>query len=339
MKPWALLLVIASACDINTNVPASPSPPLFGPWTDSSSTPGVNGEVDFLFDFGESIDRAIAAGGASTGIYAIARSTAPEIGSVVSSDPTVLAVTADTGDATRRTLTVVSGAPGSADLVVLDVSGAEIDRLAIEVAPSVALALDCDCDTTSVTILAGAVQMFHVTTMGPDDVLVGTGAVAFTLDPAFVPSTASAAPFWLAYGDEVFFQAPAPGTGTVTAHAPDASVALAITAVDASAIDTITLAQAEGDPDGSGAWIEASASTGATPVYGALCSWSAPSGVTVTLEGATGGSADPPSVFQGGGLGGDPAIGYQVNGNPGTYPVTCTMPGGPSSTVNVTIGS
>jgi hypothetical protein len=335
MRSCGLLVLFVSACDFS-----APPVDFTGPPPDelAGTSPGVNNLVGFTYsDYDGLIDGAIAAGGARTGVGVIARSTAPGLGSVRSTNSAVLAVTADTGDDKRRSLSVVSGAAGSADLVAFDASGAEIDRLTFTVAPSVALDLDTDNASTSATILVGAVQKLHVTTIGadgPHDVLVGTGAVQFDLDPDLATSQASAAPFWPAYGDEVFVQAVAPGATTIVAHAPDTSVTLALTAVDASAIDTITMTQLTGWDSPA---MSVSASIGSTPVYGALCSWTVPAGITISLPGATGTKADEPDPFQRGGLGDAPELVYQLTGTPGTYLVTCTIPGGLSRTALVTI--
>lgn len=335
MRSCGLLVVVVSACNVSVPPVDIPLPP---PDELAGTTPGIHDLVGFTYsDYDGLIDGAIAAGGAKTGVGVIARSTAPGLASVRSADDSVITVTADTGDSRHRRLTVLSGAAGSADLVAFDASGAEIDRLTFTVAPSVALDLDTASASTNATILVGAVQKLHVTTIGAggsNDVLVGTGAVQFGLDPDLATVPASAAPFWLPYGDEVFVQAAAPGSAAIVAHAPDASVTFALTAVDASAIDTLTMTQVMGWDSPA---LAVTASIGSTPVYGVVCSWTAPAGLTIALPGATGAMADAPDVFQRGGLGDSPEFVYRVTGNPGTYAVTCTIPGGLSRTALVTL--
>ena len=328
------LVVLASAC--------APNPILSGgfppPDELAGTTPGVNEAVGFSLGFVRAA-AASAAGGAATPVSVIARSTSAGVASVHSSNDAVLTVTSDSGTTDSRSLTVLSGAAGSADLIAIDPTGAELDRLTFTVAPSTALALDSTTAATTVTVLAGAVQKLHVTTIGadgPNDVLVGTGAVKFALDPALAPATAADAPFWYAYGDEAFFTASAAGAGSVTASAPDTTTALTLTAVDPSAIDTITLTQTtELDTPA----LQASASIGSTPVYGVRCTWTGSPGLTVKLAGATGTTDDGPDILQTGGLGDDSAFLYELSGAPGTYDAACTIPGGLAKTISVTLGS
>jgi hypothetical protein len=162
-------------------------------------------------------------------------------------------------------------------------------------------------------------------------VLVGTGAVSFALDPDLTSEEPSAAPFWYPYGDEVFFQAIAPGAATITASAPGASVSVTVNAVDASAIDTITT---DVQPMATGqATIAVAAAIGNLPVYGARCAWTGAPDLAIVLPVVD----EDATLFQSGGLGDVSSFKYQASGASGTYAATCTIPGGLSKTISVTI--
>ena len=163
--------------------------------------------------------------------------------------------------------------PGTADLILEDARGYEIDRATVVVAENVDLATDVYGGATHVAVLAGISEIFHVSTLGPGGVgTVGVGAVAFSTQ-----GSATLSP-WLLFkdGDETSFWGYA-GQGRVLARAGSAVAALDVDFLEESAVTSIDLrvASIAAQFDGTAvANVVAVAQTPYGPLYGATCDWS-----------------------------------------------------------------
>ncbi|MGZ6142551.1 MAG: hypothetical protein ACXWLM_04390, partial [Myxococcales bacterium] len=175
----------------------------------SRGTPGVHERACFAWRSGPDLSEPIAAG-SDSGLEVAAGVQV----SVESSDPSVLAIDPD--------LHVRAGHPGTAEVIVKDSAGVEIDRATATVAPTVALATDVYGGATHLTMLAATPTFFHVSTVGPGDLMtVGVGAVAFSASGTAYAST----DYLFREGDEAEISGE-PGHGAVVARADHAVAAL-----------------------------------------------------------------------------------------------------------------
>jgi hypothetical protein len=291
---------------------------------------GQKGRAIFNFYLGasEPFPHAIAAGGAATTVSFFISPPASAVVTSGTSDASVLVVgpvqDAMTGSRCSQagTMAVTSGQIGSADLILSDGDGAEVDRITLTMAPTTQLKIDQGwTDPAGPQILTGTVQGIHATTIGADaTTLVGVGAVKFTLSSSLsAVSNPQELPL-LFGGDVVTFRADSPGPATVDADCPIAHAEVPLTAVDPSQLDALVLTL--GSKDTSGQWVNVSATAGGKPVWGVECAWSSqPAGLKAGFL---------PSF-----IGGAPINGYELIGKSGSYDATCAIPGGPSQTITV----
>lgn len=249
----------------------------------------------------------LAAGGARAGISVAPASGIPQFTSVSTSNPEV-ATFARSG---TGHVTVTTAQPGAADLILLDGTGKEIDRATVTVKPTTTLAFDKGWgNAMGPTVLGGSSHLLHTTTRNGDDILVGTGAVKFTLSGTIRPGDGV-----LLFGDSISFVAD-PGAGGVAGDCIDAHIVIPVTAVATGSLTsvelspaTITFARtARGK-------VSATVRAGQVAVIGAECTWSSsPAGLNA------------PSHRGGGTLGAGATSTWEFAGAAGTYTATCTAP-------------
>jgi hypothetical protein len=156
MKLLVCMLLCASACAIVRDDDECDDPVPVLDTRGYGYTPGVRAIAGFSGAVFGDYGRPMAAGGATAPIRVGIAATAPDIGSLRSSDPSIFEVTAG-GVYTREAgTTLMSHHSGNADLVVLDGAGAEIDHTPVSVADSTALALDEEWGDAMPTMLAEA---------------------------------------------------------------------------------------------------------------------------------------------------------------------------------------
>jgi len=288
----------------------------------NTASSGNQGHADFSWQdclLGCPLDQhSMAAGGARAGITATVHQGEPAIGSVASSNPSVATFARGQNPSD---VVATAGQPGSADLILVDGNGNQIDRATVTVKPTTTLAFDHGWPDNGPppNVLAGAVDELHTTTMNGSEVLVGTGAVKFT------PTTNVKPGGGIVFGDSFSFVGD-PGMGTIDADCVDAHIAVlfnflpstAITSVSAS-MQSITFSHsAKGD-------VDITVQAGAVPLFDAECAW--------TMMPAAGLTA---SRIQGG-IAGGPVSRWQLSGQVGNYTAVCTVPGGKSVTLSITV--
>ncbi|TMQ05955.1 MAG: hypothetical protein E6J90_13300 [Deltaproteobacteria bacterium] len=269
-------------------------------------------------------ERAMAAGGARASISVTLKgASVGPIASVSSSNPQIASFTWTNSD--PQNVRAVSGRSGVTDLILLDSSGVEIDRAAVTVKATTLLALDGDLATgaggTS-TILAGSKQLLHTTTKNGGETLVGVGAVKFTPSGRIMTEPA------IIFDDSYMFSAD-PGVGSVTADCVDAHVVVPIAAVSSTAITGVmlnlpSLTFAHTEP-GKAVDVTVFAGT-STPIYSAGCTWT-----TMPLTGLN------ISYRSGGYIGATHAATWLFSGVAGSYTAKCTVAGGKSAMLAVTV--
>jgi hypothetical protein len=314
MRSLVCVLLFASACAIvrdGDDECDDPSPVL--DTRGYGYTPGVRAIAGFSGAVFGDYGRPMAAGGATASIRVGIAATAPDIGSLRSSDPSIFEVTAG-GVYTREAgTTLMSHHSGTADLVVLDGAGAEIDRTPVSVADSTALALDEEWMDAMPTMLEGFAVPFHVTPIGRDRadhrvILVGTGSVSF-----HVTGTVSQMPMSLS-GDQTVLRGTL-GDGAVNAATLTASVDVPIHVVAATTLTAIDAPDAITASATAGVFTVA-VRAGSVRVLGAYCHWEAPPGVSIAAISA---------------------LTYRVSGPVGPNTVTCMAPNGLSKTITLTL--
>jgi len=224
---------------------------------------------------------------------------------VRSTDPSVATFRIDVPDR----VIVTTGAPGAARLQLLDSGGKLLGEYDVVVRPTAELRVLRGWGGGDPRILAGAPQLFHVSTVAADGSdLKGDGAVEFTLD-----GTLALAPFVLD-GDSIGFTG-TPGSGTITASCPEATVTQSVTVVAPEAITGLRLTALPADKADQVAVVVGLDSADGD-VYGAQCEWdvSDPSVVLMTSI---------PAKLQD-----NPLSSYVFKlKNRGRYDVTCHMAG------------
>jgi hypothetical protein len=289
------------------------------------SNTGDDGHADFkwelcLLDCGLN-HGAMAAGGAEAAIQVTPHSGQPSISKALSSDPTVVAF-APSG--TTNLFNATSGNPGTADLILQDGNGHEIDRTQVTVKATTELAFDhAWADGTTPMVLAGAVAKLHTTTKNGGDTLVGTGAVKFT--PSGTIAVQSSQDL---VGDTFEFTGTV-GNGAIAGDCNDAHIVVPLQFVDASAITSVTPSVSSlSVGKGKVADLFVTVNGGANVIFDALCSWTSQPAGMLSVDNVGGGVV----------YGTDPAQHYQVQSSEaGKFVATCTVPGGKSTMVVVTV--
>src|SRR5262249_27859797 len=142
------------------------------------------------------------------------------------------------------------------------------------------------------------------------------------------------APYFDDEGDQVFVRAGATGAASIVADAPDTTTTIPITIVGPADLTSITQSVTSIDlATHERGVVRVGALVGTRGVYGAQCTWNKQLNLNVALEAGYGPTYEP----QTGWLGVEPRFAYTFEGFPGTYQETCTMPGGLSTTIAVTI--
>jgi len=313
MRILGCLLLVMSACVPLGDDDEDEEPEPIQDSRNWGDAPGVRAIAGFRGDMVGDHGRPMAVGGARASVRVGIAATAPNIGGLRSSDPSIFEVS--TGAAFPRTVstTLMSYHSGTADLILYDHTGAEIDRTPVTVADSTTLALDEEWTDAMPTILAGSLVRFHVTPTGRDranhDVaLVGTGSVSFQATGAITQQPMSVG------NDDTLVQG-ALGDGTVIASSLTTSLEVPVHSVAATALTAIDA------PDAITTYAIVGALTvtiraGTARVLGAYCIWHTPPGVSI---------------------GSTSALTYRVDGPVGTSVVTCVAPNGLTKTITLTL--
>jgi hypothetical protein len=212
------------------------------------------------------------------------------LASVESSDPTV--VTFDPPSASKVTFT--THAAGVAEAILRDASGAELGRAAVEVRAASGIS---DIGAWFV----GSNMFVYVSQMSGADLLYGDKSVTMSLNGPFQIMSNSA--------NLIEAHATARGDGQLTATYSDATFVTPVTArvaTDVSRIDISPVALSVGKLQ-----VQPYAESVQIHGTGAGCTWSAPSGITITP--VTGGLDFGYSLI------------YQASGASGHYQATCTI--------------
>jgi hypothetical protein len=280
-----------------------------------SRTGGQLGHASFSYEeclFGcATSDSSLAAGGARA-VIDVSLASGYSFAAVRSTSPAVATFTIGGGSGTA--IDVLSGAPGTTQLQLVDANGRIVDQTAINVAPTATLKFTRGWSGPVPLVLAGTPQFFHVTTTdGGGHTTIGTGSVAFTLAGTLMPT----ASFEL--GGDSFGFAGTPGSGSVIATTQSGATArLDVNVLPADSPTSLT-ANNHGttvDSSGSFATVDVTANSAAGPVYGAQCTWTT-SDPSVTVRSQTAASLEHAPVAT-----------TQLNlGKPGSFIATCTIGG------------
>lgn len=267
----------------------------------SSGGAGAGGSLYFA-NCGEGCtlpDHPVAAGGAHTTINV----TNLGFASVRSSDPTVA-----TFSRNGQSIEVISGAPGTTELELLDAQGGLVTQATLTVEATALLRVDHGWTGATPLILEGQPLAFHVTTLDAHGrTTKGSGAVSFALDGSLAPTIVPV------NGDAIGFVGSA-GAGHVTASCPDTSVTQSFTVVPASAITALTTSSQTLANDSAIVSVVPESAAGA--VYGGPCVWKS-SDPSVTLASDVGPALD---------LGPGTVSVFNLT-RAGSFTVSCTLAG------------
>jgi hypothetical protein len=327
-----LLLFLAACAEESPPSPRLAAPPACDFDVNTMPTVGERGRLGFGYfpAASQALTQPMAAGGAHTNVLGFSSVEVEPVDGVRSSDPGVasfkLAANGGSSCEHQFLVTVHSGRPGTAAMILVDSGGRELDRVPVHVAATETLLFDQGWDGAAPpTVLAGSLQGLHVTTLGESGVgvLVGTGAVRFSFSGVLAKFTDSDAepPWW--GGDEVTFSG-GPGSGTVIADADRGHLEVPITVVDESALTELSLRAAPAKDAKLAVDVGVSALAGATPLYGAECQWRWP-------------LHHQPLWIDGGWIGAAPVTQYRFTvEKPGVYTAVCVLPGGTNRSVELT---
>jgi hypothetical protein len=254
-------------------------------------------------------DNPIAAGGARTRIM----SSVAFVGARTQ-DPNVATVQAD-----PPRIDVVSGVAGSTTLELVDGSGRVVATGRLVVTNTDHLDILHGWTTTPPRIVAGTTQLFHVVTRDhAGNSTRGDGAVQFTLDGTLAAVVAPVD------GDAIAFEGSV-GSGAIHASCPGATVDQTFDVVDPAELTRLD-ATGSVEPDGTGVVTMVPRTADGTAVYGAPCQWTA-SDPSVTL------GTDVTPTLQ---LGPGELAVFNLN-RPGSFTVTCALPGPKPLSATVTL--
>ena len=255
MKTSLLLCTLLTACSID-----------FG---GNGGSPGQLGHAKFdygcqlLGDCGVA-DHELADSGAHHGIT-VTMDQGYSFTSIQSSDPSVAQLTLEPDSGSPREVQVITGHPGTTDLILLDSSGGIVDRATLTVVPTATLQPGW---SGRPQVVANSTHHVKVTTLAANgDVTIGSGSVKFDVSGALTGSQV----FELDDGIEV--SAMAPGTGHVSAHVDNATADLDLDIVPASAITSVSASNRQDFNNGELSYDVAFA-TANGPVYAGECDWS-----------------------------------------------------------------
>jgi hypothetical protein len=250
-----------------------------------SRSEGQLGHASFAWEeclFGCSVtDNPMAAGGARAAI-AISLAHGYSFTQLRSSNPSVATFALGSGGTGDINVSVVSGAPGRADLQLVDGTGRLVDQVTVAVTATAVLAQTKGWTGTAPLLLEGSSHVFHVTTEDANGhTLIGTGAVSFALTTPLRPTDA------LVAGDSLGFTGQA-GDGTITAHCDSTSLTQPVTVVPLTALTGVdaTVHANSSDANGVYANVDVVARSASGAVYGAPCGWTV-NDASVTIQSQT----------------------------------------------------
>jgi len=250
----------------------------------------------------------VAAGGAHTTILV---NGGVRFVSAQSSNPAVVTFTADGAGK----VDVESGAPGTAELTLLDAAGHVVQSGRVTVVPTAQLRPNRGWNGAAPLVLEGESMTFHVTTLDANNKITkGDGSVSFALGGTLKPTVA------LVDGDAIAFVGTA-GSGTIDASCPNATLSQPIEIVPASALTALNMTQ-QVQPNDQAVITVVPQSAGG-PVYSGGCQWQV-SDSSVTLD------ADVTPRLD---LGAGEVAVFNVN-RPGSFTISCTLAG---QTASVTV--
>src|SRR5689334_9936119 len=236
-------------------------------------TTGQLGHASFSYEqcgFGCDVsDNALAAGGAHASIsvnldpgyrFTQARSTNSSVATFT---------VASSGE-----VDVVSGAPGTTQLQLIDDGGHLVDQVTVTVAATARLAYSNAAPGGAVHVMQGATESFHVTTEDAHGkTTIGTGSVTFAFQGPLHAAIA------LVAGDTQAFSGDTPGAAVVTASVggvqPKVSASLPVQIVAPADIVRLDAVVQPNSVDGADVYanVDVIASDAAGAVYGASCQW------------------------------------------------------------------
>jgi hypothetical protein len=315
---WLLWLGLVG-CARPTAIQADRPPPALESCSyDVSQTPTLGQRRRIGFGYfpavAEKLDVPMTSGGAKTELLGFSGSSTPQPRRVTSTDPSVVKVAlAAVGGSlcqNQSLMTLQSGVPGQADVVLYDDNDRELDRVTVKVVETTRLELDRGTPGP-LRFLAGSLQGVHATTLSDQGILVGTGAVHFTLQGSLVPPSDERVPPWWG-GDAVAFSGTA-GTGKIVVDGGSAHGVLEFEILEATAIDQVQI-DAPSSKWPAPVELTVAAQSDGAPVFGAQCKWSWP--------------FDRPEWVDGGWVGADPAARYRFTApHAGSFVAVCGLPG------------
>jgi hypothetical protein len=179
-------------------------------------------------------------------------------------------------------ITVTSGNPGQADLLLTDSGGNEIDRITLSVVAPSTIQLANPIDPRA-TILDGVPHTIHFDRLGPTGaVLLGYGGIDYTLPAPLVRDDSPPEPDdGYFHGSPITFHG-SDGTAKIVASAGTASMTFDVSFVSLGSIANIAILPNRYHVVDNGISLTAIDAAGAlsdgTAVFGAECTWTAVSG-------------------------------------------------------------
>jgi hypothetical protein len=309
--------MLLAACEAPTQRGSADGGCLFD--VQSLPTVGESGRLGLGYfpAAGQSLDRPMAAHGARTNLMVFSSIDVTAVDDVRSSAPAIatfkLAAIAESSCQRQYLITVVSGDAGSAELIAVDARGSEIDRAALHVEETSAIEIDRGWSGAGPTIVAGSLQGLHATTLGDSGVLVGTGAVRFSLAGSLTPfpDRAQEPPWW--GGDSVTFTGIA-GSGVISADADRAHVEVPVNVI--ASLGEVTMRVEKNAVLSNDVFVSAG------DLFGAECDWDWDRGW---------------NWVDGGWIGSQPQTHYRFTvDKAGTYTALCKLPDGQERAIELT---
>lgn len=231
---------------------------------------GQLGHASFAWQeclFGCSVtDNPMAAAGAHADM-SVSLANGYTFNSVRSSNNTIAAVSL--GGSNGLDIAVTSGAPGQAQVQLLDATGKLVNQVTVTVTATAKLAVTQGWTGAAPLVLEGSTQTFHVTTVDANEhTLIGTGAVTFELGGVLTEGDT------ITFGDSTSFTGHA-GSGTISAHTSSTGIVQAVTVVPLTALTSLTATAQPNTTDSSGTYanVDIAANSATGDVYGASCGW------------------------------------------------------------------
>ena len=185
--------------------------------------------------------------------------------SIESSDPSVATLAMDPSEP-HSIVDIVTGHPGTTDLVLLDTDGVTVDRATLTVEPTTTLTPGW---SGRPNVVIDSSHHVKVTTLDAGGrVTIGSGSVKFDVSGALTGSSV------FEFDDGIELLATAIGSGHVEAHVDNAIAALDVDVIPASAIDSVSASnqQVLDGPDYQISY-DVVFATVTGPAYGGECEW------------------------------------------------------------------